>query len=188
MRNWRRWKWKRISLIAAIAFGVYVILGITLAGHDIPPLPTQQTMQLYGGTVNGNRISTKSWTFDYTHAQLSPDGTAGTIDGVHNGVVFKHGKPYVHISAEHITLNTQSLDFTATGKVVITRVDTSTPERFETDEMVWSNAVHLLHLDHTSFLRTGDHVLKIGGAVLDFNKNTVHLSGVEGSVHVMPHS
>lgn len=184
MRNWRRWKWKRISLIAAIAFGVYVILGITLAGHDIPPLPTQQTMQLYGGTVNGNRISTKSWTFDYTHAQLSPDGTAGTIDGVHNGVVFKHGKPYVHISAEHITLNTQSLDFTATGKVVITRVDPSADETFETDDMIWSNALHIMRLDHPSFLRTNGHILKLSSAVINFTTNTVHINGLNGSIKV----
>ncbi len=182
MANWRRWPWKLIALSSGVAFGVFIILGITLAGNDLPALPTQQGMDLYGGTMHGNKISTKSWTFDYTHAQLSTDGTAGTIQGIHNGVVYKNGKPYMHVTAQEITLNTQSLDFTATGKVVITRADPKADERFETDEMIWTNALHLMRLDHPSFLRTGNRVLKIGGAVIDFNKNTVHLNSVDGSV------
>ena len=90
-------------------------------------------------TIANNRITTKSWSFDYDHAQLSPDASTGTVEGVRHGIVFKKGKPDLKISAEKITLDTQSLDFTAIGKVHVEKIDDSQHRSFDTDLVTWTN-------------------------------------------------
>jgi|GEM_PF-543161 hypothetical protein len=177
---------RRLVALAVAALAVYVTIGIILAGRDAPQIPPQRPMQLYGGHVAGKRISTTSWSFDYRHAQLSPDGTIATIDGVRNGIVFRDGHPYLRIAAEHITANTQSLDFTAVGRVRIERPGTNGARIFETDEVIWSNATQLLQLPHPCYYRTGNDVLKIAGATVDFKKGTVHLGKIEGTVNAAP--
>jgi hypothetical protein len=183
--NLRRWNWKRIWIVAGIAFGVFVIGGVVLAGRDIPLIPpSTQPMTLKGGRINGTHISTKSWSFDYEHAQLSPDGTMGTIDGVRNGVVYRKGKPYLKISAEHVSLNTSTLDFTATGRVHVERLKGGDARSFDTDLVIWTNGAKLLHLDHPSYVRTNGQVLKIENVTMDFEKDVLHLGKIDGNVDI----
>ena len=132
--------WKRLALVAGLAFGVYVVVEIVLAGGGTPPLPPNQSpIDLRGGHVLNNHIATKSWSFDYDHARLSPDGLSGSVDGVRNGIVFRKGKPYLRISAKHVQLNIQSLDFTAVGKVHVERIDDPERRAFDTDLVTWTN-------------------------------------------------
>ena len=120
----RKFGWKHVAWVVGTALAVWIIVGVVLAGRDIPPYQSsQQMIDLHGGHVQNNRITTKSWSFDYTHAQLSPDGTSGNIDGVRNGIVFRKAKPYLKIAAEHIAVNISSLDFTAIGKVHVERIN-----------------------------------------------------------------
>src|SRR5215472_13570511 len=97
--------WRRIAIIVGALLVVWVVVEVVIAGNGpTPPLPTSVSMNLKGGHVVTNRITTKSWTFDYDHAQLSPDGLTGSVDGVRNGVVYRKGKPYLKISAQHVQL------------------------------------------------------------------------------------
>lgn len=180
----RNWNWKRIGWIAGIIFAVWMTIGIMLAGRDVPPPPGAQPITLKGGRVTGNRVSTRSWTFDYTKAQMSPDGILATLDGVKNGVLYKKGKPYLSISAEHVSVNTQTFDFTATGDVHIEALHPSDgiSKAFDTDLVQWVNATKMLELPHPSLLRTGGQTLKVATISVDFNKNDIHLGKISGSV------
>src|SRR5271166_823273 len=107
-RNWWRWG----ALAAGGALVIWLVVGVILAGIGTPPLPPDQTgITLNGGSVKGNRITTKSWSFDYKNAQLSPDGTTGTVEGVRDGIVYKNGKPHLKITAQRISVDTMSLNF-----------------------------------------------------------------------------
>ena len=175
--------WKLALWIAGGAFLVYVIVMIILAGYGTPPLPPNQSgITLKGGHVNGNRVTTKSWTFDYASAQLSPDGTTGTVQGVRNGIVFKHGKPYLKVSAESITIDTQSLNFTAIGKVHATLIGDPQKRSFDTDLIIWTNGAKELRMDHPSYLHSGGQTLKLQSVTIDFDKNTVHFGSIGGSL------
>ena len=179
---WRRVPWKRIAWIAGAAFSVYLVVGIILAGRNTPQLPpTQQTIDLRGGHILNNRITTKSWSFDYDHAQLSPDGTTGTVDGVHNGIVFRKGKPYLKISATHISLNTQSLDFTAVGKVHVERIGDPQKRSFDTDLVMWTNGAKLLRLDHPSYLHSGTQTMRLDNVTINFDTEQIHMAKLGGS-------
>jgi hypothetical protein len=146
--------WKRLALVAGLALGVYVVVEIVLAGGGTPPLPPNQApIDLRGGHVLNNHIATKSWSFDYDHARLSPDGLSGSVDGVRNGIVFRKGKPYLRISAKHVVLNIQSLDFTAVGKVHIERINDPEHRAFDTDLVTWTNDAKILR--PLTFTRAG---------------------------------
>lgn len=184
MRNAGTWNWKRIGWITAAVFAVWLVAGIILAGRDVPPPPGQQPITLRGGRVSGNHISTRSWTFDYTKAQMSPDGIMATVDGVKNGILYKKGKPYLSIAAQHVSINTQTFDFTATGDVHIEALHPSdnVSKSFDTDLVQWVNATKLLQLPHQCLFQTAGQTLKVANITVDFNKSQIHLGKMSGTV------
>lgn len=181
----RNVNWRTIAVVAVVLIAVWFTIGIMLAGREnAPPPPGSQPVTLHGGQVRGNRISTRSWTFDYKSAQMSPDGTIATVDGVHHGVLYKKGKPYLGIAAQHVSVNTQTFDFTAIGDVHLEYLQPKDQVKrsFDTDLVQWTNATKILLLSHPSIIRTGDQTLKVATITVDFNKNEVHLGKIEGSV------
>jgi hypothetical protein len=184
MRNKALWR-KRLALVVGLALGVYVIVEIVLAGSGAPPLPPNQApIDLRGGHVMNNHITTKSWSFDYDHARLSPDGLSGSVDGVRNGIVFRKGKPYLRISAKHVVLNIESLNFTAIGKVHIERIDDPERRAFDTDLVTWTNDAKILRMTHPAYIHSGDQTLRIDGLSVNFDDNSIHLGKVSGGVDV----
>jgi hypothetical protein len=182
---WRRIRWKWVAWIVGGGLAIYLTVGIILVGNDTPPIPpSSQMIDLRGGQVHGNRIATKSWSFDYQHAELSPDGTTGTVDGVRNGVVFRKGKPYLKVSAEHVSVNTQSLDFTAIGKVHVERLTDPERRSFDTDLVVWTNDAKLLHMDHPSYFHTEGQTMELDGVTIDFSTDSVHIAKLVGNVNI----
>ncbi len=181
----RRVSWRLIAAIAGGALAIWLIVGVILAGFGTPPLPPDQTgITLRGGRVQGNRITTKSWSFDYHDAQLSADGTTGTVEGVHDGIVFKHGKRYLKISAERISIDTMSLNFTAIGKVTVVLIDDPLKRSFDTDLVTWTNATKLLQMQHRSYLRAGSQTLAFSSITIDFGKDQIHFGSIGGSTEV----
>jgi hypothetical protein len=176
---------KRLAIVAGAALLVWVIVEIALAGRGTPPIPpAQMPIDLRGGHVMNNHISTKSWSFDYDHARLSPDGLSGTVDGVRNGVVFRKGKPYLRISARHVQLNISTLDFTAVGKVHIDRIDDPQRRSFDTDLVMWTNDAKELKMPHPAYVHSGGQTLTLRNISVDFDDNTIHLGSLSGSVDV----
>jgi hypothetical protein len=177
--------WKHAAIVAGGLFLIYVVVEIILAGGGVPPIPpSSMPIILRGGHVMNHRITTKSWTFDYDRAQLSPDGLTGSVDGVRNGVVFRKGKPYLRISAQHVQLDITSLNFTAVGKVHVERIDDPQHLSFDTDLVTWTNNAQLLHIDHPSYLHSGGQTMRIDGITVNFDTNTIHFGKINGNVDV----
>ena len=181
----KRINWRIVGYLAAGAFVLWIVIEVILAGIGTPELPPGHSgITLSAGDVSGHRISTKSWSFDYRSAQLSADGSVGTIEGVRNGVVFKKGKPYLKIAAERISIDTNSLNFTAIGKVTASMIGDPLKRSFDTDLVQWTNATKILDMQHPSYLQSGDHTLKFSSISIDFGKNEVHFGSVGGTVEV----
>ncbi len=182
----RKTNWRQIATYAGVALAIFLTLGVILAGRDLPPPPGQQPIILQGGNVAAHRITTRSWSFTYDRAQTSPDGTVASVDGIHSGVLYKNGKPYLSISAQHITANTQTFDFTATGDVHIEYIGDKGKKRrsFDTDLVIWANALRQLQLNHPSIVRTGDNTLGVKSVLVDFHTGTVHLGPVKGKITI----
>jgi hypothetical protein len=181
---WRAWR-KRLFIGGGLLLFVYVVVEIVLAGRGVPPIPPAQLpIDLRGGHVLNNHITTKSWSFDYDHARLSPDGLSGTVDGVRNGIVFRKGKPYLRISAKHIQVNISTLDFTAVGKVHVERIDDPEKRSFDTDLVTWTNDAKVLRMAHPSYVRSGDQTLVITNITVNFDDDSIHLGKVSGGVEL----
>lgn len=181
--NMKRWRWPIVAAAGALA--IYLIVGVILAGLDTPPAPPDQNgISLKGGHVRGNRVTTRSWSFDYQKAQLSADGTTGTVEGVRDGVVYKHGKPYLHITAQSISIDTLSLNFTAVGKVTIAMIGDPEKRSFDTDLVVWNNGTKQLQMMHQSYLHAGDQTLAFSSITVDFSTNQIRFGNVDGSTLV----
>jgi hypothetical protein len=179
-----RVNWRILALAAGSGLVVWLVIGIVLAGGGAGPPPGSAPITLRNGRVNGNRISTKSWTFSYAKAQMSPDGTFATVWGVKNGVLFKHGKPYLRISAQEVSVNTQDFDFTALGQVHVVEVHPKegTPRSFDTDLVEWANGTKILSLPHPSFIRSKGELLKVASLNVNFNTNVIHFGKISGGV------
>ncbi|MBV8724696.1 MAG: hypothetical protein JO078_03215 [Candidatus Eremiobacteraeota bacterium] len=183
-RRKRIW-YKRIAILSGALLLTWVIVEMALAGRGTPPIPPgQPPVELHGGHVLNNHISTRSWTFDYDRARLSPDGMSGSVDGVRNGVVFRKGKPYLRISAAHVSLNLASLDFTAAGKVHIERIGDPENRAFDTDLVVWTNDAKVLRMDHPSYVHSGGQTLRVDKISVNFDDNSIHLGKLNGSVDI----
>lgn len=180
----RKWNWKRIGWIAGLIFAVWLTVGIILAGRNVPPPPGAQNIFIKDCRIRGNRVSIRSWSFSCARAQISPDGVIATIDGVRDGILYKKGKPYMSIAAQHVSVNTQTFDFTATGDVHVEVLHPSDgiEKSFDSDLVQWMNATKLLQMPHPSIFRTNDQALKVATITVDFNKNDIHLGKITGSV------
>ncbi|MDQ6826656.1 MAG: hypothetical protein M3Z14_05585 [Candidatus Eremiobacteraeota bacterium] len=173
--------------VGALALLVTLAVGVFLAGRDIPPPPGQIPITLKHGGIFGHRLTSrggKAWSFDYDHVRMSPDGSVADIDGVHGGLLYKDGKPYLKISAKHISANTVSSDYTATGQIHIEAIGAKMKRSFDTDLAVWQNANKMLTLSHPSIVRTGDAVLTFGTVDIDFSTGKIHVGGINGSLSV----
>ncbi|NNM92065.1 MAG: hypothetical protein HKL92_01850 [Candidatus Eremiobacteraeota bacterium] len=176
---------REIAIAVGIALGIWLVVGFIIAGlGPVPPPPGLQPIILKQGRVRGNRIATKSWSFDYQRARLSPDGTNGDIQGVRHGIILRKGKPYAELSAEDIDVNTQTLDFTAIGKVHIVRLHDPQKRSFDTDFANWINSVQTLTMPHPSYYHTGGATLKVAKITMNFKTGAVTLSGVSGNILV----
>ena len=178
-------RWKLFAKTAGALIFIWVAIEIYLAGGgSIPPPPTSIPLVMHGGHVVTNRIKTKSWVFDYDKAQLDQDGTAGSVQGVRNGIVYRKGKPYLRISAEKVQVDLQNLDFTAVGKVHVEQIGDPQRRSFDTDLVTWTNNAKTMRMDHPVYVHSGDQTLRIDGLSVDFDENEIHLGKLGGGVQI----
>ncbi|MFN2527270.1 MAG: LPS export ABC transporter periplasmic protein LptC [Candidatus Baltobacteraceae bacterium] len=157
--------------------------GAILSGRDLPPLPGQVPVILGKGGVTAHKMSTKSWQLFYDRAQTSPDGSLAQIDNIHDGVFFRDGKPYVTISAKHVSVNTLSDDFTATGDVHVTQLKARVTRTFDTDLIVWANSSKQLTLSHPSLITTGGAKMSVQSATFNVQTGEIHLGKIGGHLN-----
>ncbi len=182
--QWRAPQLRILFLLAGAALLIWVVVEVVLAGSAPGGPPQGMTpLTLHGGRVTGNRMSTKSWMFEYDHAEMSADGVLATVQGVRRGVLYKNGKPYLSVRAEQVSVNTATFDFTATGDVHVTQMqDTSSERSFDTDLIQWLNAAKMLTLPHPSVVRSGGETLRVSSINVNFNSGAIHFGRVSGGV------
>ncbi len=186
MRKFRG-KGRLIGIMAAFCVTAILIAAVIIAGRDVPSTPGAIPIVLQHGGVFGHRLTSrggKTWSFDYDRVQTSADGSSAEIEGVHGGLLYKDGKPYLKISAQHITANTMNNDYTAKGQIHIEALGSGITRSFDTDLAVWQNFSKTLTLAHPSMVRTGSAMLTFKTVTVDFNTGKVHVGPITGSLKV----
>ena len=176
-----RASWRTFAWVCAIALVSVLGEGLLLSGRDIPPPPASAPAILAKGQISAHRWKTRSWSLEYDRAQMSPDGSYAQVDGIHNGVLYRDGKPYLSLSAQHVSANTVSDDFTATGRVHIAQLSGSETRTFDTDLITWTNVTKTLMLAHPSIIKSGKGTLTVDSATINFSSGAVHLGRIRGA-------
>ena len=168
------------ALIAA-ALLAWITWQTIRAGNDIPAQRSHEQTRLSGGSANGKRIDGKSWSLDYDTATLSPDGSIAQIDHVHDGVLMRNGKPYMRMTARHVTANLGLNDFVVTGPVSFTEIG-GQHRRLETVGAHYTGLDHTLRLDHPTTVHEGAITVHVATAVVNFATGATKLGRIVGSM------
>ena len=174
----------RVRLIAALvaAAGLGWIAWQTIhAGGDIPSQRSTSQTQLSGGSANDKRLDGKSWSLDYDTATLSPDGSLAEIQNVHDGVILRDGKPYMRMTAKHVSANLAYNDFVVTGPVSFKEIG-GQQRQLDTDEAHYSGNDHTLRLDHPTTIRSGGMTFRVTTAVVNFTTGETKLGRINGTL------
>jgi hypothetical protein len=164
---------------------IYLAAGVYLAGlHETLPPPPNSPVIFTGGQALGQRLTGRSWTADFDRIVSNTNQTALQLDGVHHAVIFKDGKPYLRVRAAHMTVNTITHDFTATGPIHIETADAGPKRTFETDQATWSEGPGRLILPHPCEVDTGAELpLLVGSITVDVPHGEIVLHKVGGAVN-----
>jgi lipopolysaccharide export system protein LptC len=123
----------------------------------------------------------ESWSLDYDNATLSPDGSLAEIDHVHDGVILRDGKPYMHMTAKHVSANLSANDFVVTGPVSFNEVG-GQHRQLNTDEAHYLGNAHTLYLDHPTTIRAAGMTFRVVKAEVNFTTGETKLGRINGSL------
>ncbi len=174
---------KLVIGIVLVAGAIYVGLGVYHAGGAFVIPPRAQAIRISSGSAEGRRLDGRAWSLKYDHIQTTADGSIAEVDGLHDGVLFRHGKPYVRLRAKHATVNTVTNDITLAGAITITTIDDA-PRSFTTDAATWTNFSQHLLLPHESTMRSGNSEVRIASVDINFRSGDVTLGRITGDLHL----
>jgi hypothetical protein len=175
----------RKQWIVGIAIGLfaYAGIGIYMAGRDDVTPPTSTVPVVVGrGNAHGERIKSHSWALDYDKITTSMDQTFVTIDGIHDGVVYKKGKPYLYVKAAHASVNMITKDFSLSGPVRVDSANKEKPRTFTTTSAVWTEAAQRLDLSQPIVVTSPGATLHVARLSLDVRSGNLHIESIDGSL------
>ncbi len=174
---------RRLLWLGAFGIGLWLVVAVFISGNEDLPKPPSGTQAIFkGGAAAGRRIDSRSWSADYDKIVTNADQTQLDLEGVHNGVIYKHGKPYLLVNAAHLTVNTVTHDFVARGPIHVEMV--APPHRsFDTNAASWVDLTQKLSLPKRIVIRSGARKPLVIGS-MEFNVATgqVELHHVSGAV------
>jgi hypothetical protein len=174
-----RWRFAAV-LVAAAVLG-WVVWQTIHAGAEIPSQRTQLQTRLSGGSANDKRIDGKSWSLDYDTATLSTDGSVAEIDRVHDGVILRNGKPYMHMAAQHVSANLTYNDFVVTGPVSFAELG-GQHRRLDTDSAHYSGVEHTLYLNHPTTIHENGVTVRVTTASVNFANGETKIGRLVGTM------
>jgi hypothetical protein len=173
---------RSFAVTAGVLFVAYVIYGIYAAGLDErPPPPSSTDLTFREGHVAGHRITTPSWSADFDRIISNADQSVLDLSNVRNGTIYRGGKPYLHVRAEHMTVNTLSHDFTARGPVHVESVGGKTSRSFDTNSAVWNDSIQQLVLSKHIAIHDGSNgTLSVGSLQFDVRTGQIEVHDIDG--------
>ncbi len=169
-----------VTLLAAL-FLLWVGVGIYRAGGDVPPPPTSPVTKLTAGHAEGRRIDGKpSWSLDYDRLTATPDTTIATLENVRHGELYKHGKPFLQMIAQHVVVNTLSNDFVVTGPVELIENDGEHKRRLNSTSATYSGMLQTLTLDHQAKITTDGVHVTVASASVNFKSGDMTFGRLVG--------
>jgi hypothetical protein len=174
----------RLRLAGVLAGLAFLAVGIYRAGlNELPPPLSSPDALFHRGHASGERIASKSWSADYDNVVANQDQTILEVDGVHRGIIYRRGKPYLRVRATHMTINTLSHDFTATGPLHVETVARHPQRTFDMNAAAWNDARQLLTCyDHVRISTGANAPLTVERLTFNVRTGNLDLHHVAGPI------
>jgi len=177
---------KRWFLLGGVVLFAFVAFGIYRAGFDeIVPRMARDADRLVarGGQLYGRRVKSRSWAASYDRIESNADQTIVDIYGVHDGVIFKKGRPALHVTAQHMTVNLVTHDFTVLGPMHAETIGKAKRREIDTDAAMWSEATGSLTFPkRVVFHNEADAPLTFTSATYNVRTGDVDVHDVAGGM------
>ncbi len=167
--------------LCAAALLLWVAVGIYRAGSDVPPPSPQLETKLTAGHAEGRRVDGKpSWSLDYDRVIATPDTTIATLENVRHGQLYRRGKPFMRMKADHVVINTLSNDFIVTGPLELIQDDKQHHRTLVSDAANYSGILQTLTLMHPADIVSDGAKLKVANVTVDFRSGDMKLGPIVG--------
>jgi hypothetical protein len=175
-----------VLILLGVALAGYIGYGVYHAGDDemLPP-NRSSSIVLDSGNAFGRRGNGKSWSLTYDRVVANNDQTVLDLYGIRKGTVFRNGRPYLHIVAEHATVNTITHDFTASGHVHVETIGEHPGRAFDTSFAQWSNTSQTISMPRNIAFRIGgDPPLIVGSLTYNVKTGDLDLNDIAGPARI----
>ena len=173
---------KRLLVLLAVGGAFWIAYEISIAGDgNLPSLETPAVV-MKNGKAYGERLTSHSWSFKYGRAVARVGETIFDLDDVHDGVIYKDGKPYLRFRAKHVTANTITRDFAVSGAFHVDMPGKGAARSLDTDRASWSDGTQTLSLPDATTIRgkDGEPPLTLRGLTLDIRTKSARVGHIAG--------
>jgi hypothetical protein len=132
------------GVVAALFLVAAYFLVTALLTPDLTNPSTQQQIQMHQIIGQGERGTQLGWRFLADSSELSTDGEFTTYHGVRRGTYYLKGKPAYELTADQVTLDMRSDNYTATGTVHVWSVRPQDLSDLRTETVLWNNPLQTL--------------------------------------------
>lgn len=137
--------------------------------------PQAKTMTLYKGRVSGRRDGRPFWRFDSERIEQGLNGGPTTFCGLHDGVIYRSGKPYITFTADRARYDPGVEQIHLTGSLVAVFPEGT----LRTTEAVWHIRDERLIVEVPVEVEGKSYQLSAGGMEVDLPSETARfLKGV----------
>ena len=169
--TWRFW----LTAIAVLFLGGYLYLFISaILAPPLPPVVGSNSVVMRTLHVIGQHGPKLGWSFSADSSSTSLDGAYTTYKNVRDGTYYDHGKPAYHISAQQVTLDTRSQNYSATGDVHVWAVTGVQPRDIRADGLTWSQPMQTLTCPTNMTVHYAGSTYSGTNLIVNFRDGTIH--------------
>ena len=149
MKQLRELVAKRPALVVWVVslafFGTIIyFLASALLSPDAPPSFGQPQIEMHNVEGQGQRGNQIGWKFVADSADTSTDGAVTTYHHIKEGTYFLKGKPAYKLTADTVTLDMRTQNYSAAGNVHVWSVRARDLSDLRTDNLLWNNPLQTL--------------------------------------------
>lgn len=134
-----------VGIISFALFGTVAYFLVTaLLTPDQPGGFGQPQIQMHQIVGQGQRGNKLGWRFVADSSDISTDGQMTTYHHVRQAAYYLNGKPAYELTADQVSLDLRSQNYTATGKVHVWSVRPHDLSDLRSDYVVWNNPLQML--------------------------------------------
>lgn len=132
-----------IASLALFGIVVYFLVSALLM-PDAPAIFGQQKIKMQRVQAQGQRGTQLGWKFEADSSDTSTDGMITTYHQVRQGTYYLKGKPAYRLTANEVTLDLRSQNYTGSGAVHVWSVRPRDLSDLKTDNVMWNNPLQTL--------------------------------------------